>query len=59
MEPLATGIQLADEGLHRRTARFVADANLEKLLTIKSQRDASGLFNEWHSKPVIAPKLSI
>jgi FAD/FMN-containing dehydrogenase len=51
MEHLATGIQLADEGLHRRPARFVADNHLLKLDTIRAQRDPTGVFNEWHSRP--------
>lgn len=50
MEHLATGIQLADEGLHKRTARFLSDKHLQKLTDIRSQRDPKGVFNEWHSK---------
>jgi hypothetical protein len=53
MEHLATGIQLADEGLHRRPARFVADKNLVQLDNIRSQRDPSGVFNEWHARPLV------
>ena len=53
MEHLATGIQLADENLHRRTARFLSDENLKKLTEIRSQRDPTGLFIEWHSKIVV------
>jgi FAD/FMN-containing dehydrogenase len=51
MEPLATGIQLADEGLHKRTARFVSDAHLHKLDQLRWQYDPEGLFNPWHSRP--------
>jgi hypothetical protein len=50
MEPLAKGIQLADESLHTRTARFVADPNLQKLDAIRAKRDQEGLFNTWHSR---------
>lgn len=50
MSPLATGIQLADENLHRRTARFMADDHLRRLDAIRAQRDASSLFHEWHSR---------
>ena len=53
MEHLATGIQLADENLHRRTARFVSDESLKKLTDIRAQRDPKGLFNEWHSKVLV------
>jgi FAD/FMN-containing dehydrogenase len=51
MEPLAKGIQLADEGLHKRTARFVSDAHLQKLDQVRWQHDPEGLFNPWHSRP--------
>ena len=53
MSHLASGIQLADEGLHKRTARFISDENLRKLTEIKIQRDSENLFHEWHSKPEI------
>lgn len=50
MEHLATGIQLADEGLHQRTHKFVQDNNLALLAEIKQVRDKENIFNEWHSK---------
>ncbi|MFN8354271.1 MAG: FAD-dependent oxidoreductase [Spirosomataceae bacterium] len=53
MEHLAKGIQLADENLHNRTARFVSDDHLQKLDTIRADRDPNGLFNAWHSRPVL------
>ncbi len=53
MAHLGTGIQLADENLHNRTARFVKDDHLQKLDAIRAQRDGSGLFNAWHSRPQI------
>jgi hypothetical protein len=52
MAPLASGIQLADEGLHRRTARFVSDGHLQKLDVIRARRDPDAVFNAWHSRPV-------
>lgn len=51
MENLTTGIQLADEGLHKRKDRFMAQPNLDKLDEIRTERDADGLFNAWHSRP--------
>lgn len=51
MEHLSTGIQLADEGLHKRPAQFMSDDNLRKVQQIRAERDPSGLFFEWHSKP--------
>ncbi len=53
MAHLATGIQLADENLHKRTARFVEDSHLLKLDAIRAERDPNKLFNAWHSRPKI------
>ena len=53
MAHLSTGIQLADEGLDKRTALFLSDKNMEKLTKIRSERDPTGLFYEWHSKVVV------
>ena len=53
MDHLSTGIQLADEGLHKRTAPFLSDANLKKIQGIRAERDPNGLFYEWHSRPEI------
>jgi hypothetical protein len=50
MAPLSSGIQLADEGLHRRPARFIAEDNMQKLDSIRAKRDPEGLFNAWHSR---------
>jgi FAD binding domain len=52
MEHLSSGIQLADEGLHQRTAPFVAPKNLKKLDEIRAKRDENQLFNAWHSRPL-------
>ena len=54
MSNLSSGIQLADENLHRRTARFIADEHLLKLDAIRARRDPSGVFNTWHSRPEIS-----
>ncbi|MEY4927784.1 MAG: hypothetical protein RI894_2220 [Bacteroidota bacterium] len=51
MAHLSTGIQLADEGLHLRSGRFLSDANRQKMSEIRYERDRNGLFNEWHSSP--------
>jgi len=51
MEPLATGTQLADEALHKRTFEFMQKEKFQKVQQIRSQRDPQGLFHEWHSKP--------
>lgn len=47
MEPLATGIQLADENLGRRSARFVSDANLAQFDEIRAAYDPDGRFHPW------------
>ncbi len=51
MDHLSTGIQLADEGLHKRTASFMSTENLNRVQAIRAKRDPQGLFYEWHSKP--------
>jgi len=47
MEPVATGIQLADENLGRRPARFVSAAHLERLDAVRAERDPEGRFHAW------------
>jgi FAD binding domain len=51
MAHLSTGVQLADENLHRRPGRFLAEANLHQFDAIKAQRDPDDLFNAWHRRP--------
>lgn len=51
LEPLATGIQLADENLARRPARFVSDAHLERLDTVRAAYDPEGRFHPWLGRP--------
>jgi FAD/FMN-containing dehydrogenase len=51
MEHLSVGIQLADEGLHKRTAHFMSGENLKKVQEIRQRWDPNGVFFEWHSKP--------
>ena len=50
MDHLSAGIQLADEGLHRRPAAFMSAENLKKVQAIRAERDPGGVFFEWHSK---------
>jgi FAD/FMN-containing dehydrogenase len=47
MEHLSSGIQLADENLGRRPARFVRDENLARLDRIRAAYDPDGLFHPW------------
>jgi FAD/FMN-containing dehydrogenase len=51
MEPVASGIQLADENLGRRPARFVTPENLSRLDRIRDRYDPDGLFHQWMGRP--------
>jgi hypothetical protein len=54
MEPLASGIQLADENLGRRSAPFVTDANLRRLDEARRRYDPTGVFHLWMARPAQA-----
>jgi hypothetical protein len=47
MEHLSTGIQLADENLGRRPARFVGDGQLMRLDELRDRYDPEGRFHPW------------
>jgi FAD/FMN-containing dehydrogenase len=51
MEALSSGIQLADENLARRPARFVADEHLRRLDEVRKRWDPSGVFHSWMARP--------
>lgn len=51
MAHLATGIQLADENLGRRPARFMSDVNLARLDEIRNRYDPHGRFHSWMGRP--------
>ena len=51
MEPLASGIQLADENLGRRPARFVGEEQLRRLDAVRAKYDPDGLFCPWMGRP--------
>ena len=51
MESAASGIQLADENLGRRPARFVTGENLDRLDQLRASHDPDGLFHEWMGRP--------
>jgi FAD/FMN-containing dehydrogenase len=51
MEGLASGIQLADENLGRRPARFVSEPNLARLDAVRAAYDPDGLFHPWMGRP--------
>jgi len=47
MSHLATGIQLADENLGERPARFATDRAMARLDTVRAAYDPDGLFSSW------------
>lgn len=51
MAPLASGIQLADENLGRRPARFVTDAHMARLDETRARHDPDGRFHAWMGRP--------
>ncbi len=51
LEPLASGIQLADENLARRPARFVSDEKLRRLDELRAAYDPDGMFHPWLGRP--------
>lgn len=51
MEDLASGIQLADENLGRRPARFVSEGNLVRLDEVRAAYDPDRLFHSWMGRP--------
>jgi len=51
LQPLASGVQLADENLGARPFKFMADANLRRLETIRAKYDPGGLFHSYMGLP--------
>jgi hypothetical protein len=47
MAPLASGIQLADENLGQRPAKFVTDENMARLDKVRATYDPDGRFYSW------------
>jgi FAD/FMN-containing dehydrogenase len=51
MEFLASGIQLADENLGNRAARFLSEEKLERLQQLRARYDPEGRFHSWMASP--------
>jgi FAD/FMN-containing dehydrogenase len=51
LEPHASGIQLADENLGNRPARFLSDAHLQRLERLRGKYDPDGRFHSWMGLP--------
>jgi FAD/FMN-containing dehydrogenase len=47
MEHLASGIQLADENLGRRPARFLTDERMARVQELRAEHDPQGCFHPW------------
>lgn len=47
MEQLSSGIQLADENLGKRPARFASEGNMRRLDELRARYDPEGLFHPW------------
>ncbi len=47
MEHLASGIQLADENLGQRPARFLSEQNERRLAQVRAAYDPAGRFRQW------------
>jgi FAD/FMN-containing dehydrogenase len=47
MEELSSGIQLADENLGQRPARFVSEENMARLDQVRAAYDPDGIFHPW------------
>jgi FAD/FMN-containing dehydrogenase len=47
MDHLASGIQLADENLGQRPARFLSDEHLARLDRLRAVHDPNGRFHPW------------
>jgi FAD/FMN-containing dehydrogenase len=55
LAPHASGIQLADENLGERPARFMADANLARLDQLRAAHDPAGRFHSYLGRLAGAP----
>ncbi|MCK0177122.1 FAD-binding oxidoreductase [Mycolicibacterium sp. F2034L] len=51
MAHLATGIQLADENLAQRPARFATDDAMARLDRVRADYDPDGRFHAWMGRP--------
>jgi hypothetical protein len=51
LEPLSSGIQLADENLGARPFRFMAEPNFNKLQGLRAKYDPDGLFHSYMGLP--------
>ncbi len=50
LEPYSSGIQLADENLKNRPARFISDENMHRLDKVRDKWDPDKVFPEWFGR---------
>ena len=50
LQPYSSGIQLADENLMNRPARFMADENMRRLDKLRTKWDPDKVFPEWFGR---------
>jgi hypothetical protein len=55
LEPFSEGIQVADENLAARPARFLADANYRQLEALRTKHDPGGVFHSHMGPPLVSP----
>jgi FAD/FMN-containing dehydrogenase len=55
MEPLASGIQLADENLGQRPARFMSDEHMRRLDELRARHDPHERFHPWMGRLATQP----
>lgn len=51
LEPHSSGIQLADENLINRPARFIAEEKMDRLDELRAKWDPEGRFHPWLGRP--------
>jgi hypothetical protein len=53
LEPHASGIQLADENLGNRPARFLSDEHFKRIDELRTKHDPDGRFHTWMGRPAL------
>ena len=56
MEPVSTGIQLADENLINRPRHFLTDENFRRVDEIRTAFDPDNLFVSWLGRPAVGSR---
>jgi FAD/FMN-containing dehydrogenase len=51
LEPLGSGIQLADENLAMRPARFLGEQQMRQMQALRARYDPEQRFHSWMGDP--------